>query len=58
MFRLGVSGDQVGNAPLHTPSFDIDERALAVGAKLFAASVIDFFDPEQTYRQSAMKSIP
>ncbi len=32
MFRLGVAGDQVGHAPLHTSTFDIDERALAIGA--------------------------
>lgn len=47
MFRLGVAGDQVGHAPLHTSSFDIDERALAIGAKLFAAAVINYFDPRR-----------
>ncbi|TWU17513.1 putative hydrolase YxeP [Novipirellula galeiformis] len=46
MFRLGVAGEQVGHAPLHTPAFDIDERAILVGAKLFAAAVIAYFDPE------------
>jgi amidohydrolase len=46
MFRLGVAGDQVGRAPLHTSMFDIDERALAIGVKVFVASVINFFDPE------------
>ena len=45
MFRLGIANDEIGNAALHTPGFDIDERALAIGAKLFAASVIDFFKP-------------
>jgi amidohydrolase len=48
MFRLGVAGDQVGHAPLHTSTFDIDERALAVGSKLFAAAVINYFDPART----------
>jgi amidohydrolase len=48
MFRLGIAGDQVGHAPLHTSTFDIDERALAVGAKLFAATVINYFDPHRT----------
>ncbi|WP_372717862.1 M20 family metallopeptidase [Novipirellula sp.] len=48
MFRLGVAGDQVGHAPLHTPAFDIDEQAIMVGAKLFAASVIAYFDPNRT----------
>ncbi|MDF1842893.1 MAG: amidohydrolase [Rubripirellula sp.] len=45
MFRLGVAGSQVGHAPLHTSAFDIDEEALAVGSKLFAATVINHFDP-------------
>ncbi len=47
MFRLGVAGDQVGHAPLHTSTFDVDERAIAVGCKLFAAAVIGFFDPSR-----------
>jgi len=45
MMRLGVSGEQVGNAPLHTSAFDVDERALAIGSQLFAATVINYFDP-------------
>ena len=45
MFRLGVAGDQVGHAPLHTSTFDIDQHAIAVGCKLFAAAVIKYFDP-------------
>lgn len=48
MFRLGIAGDQVGHEPLHTPTFDVDERALLVGAKLFAAATIRYFDPERT----------
>ncbi|MEM0926833.1 MAG: amidohydrolase, partial [Planctomycetota bacterium] len=28
MFRLGVAGGQVGSAPLHTGTFDIDEQAI------------------------------
>jgi amidohydrolase len=48
MFRLGVAGDQVGHAPLHTNTFDIDERALVVGCKLFAAAAINYFDPKRT----------
>lgn len=45
MFRLGVAGDQVGHAPLHTSTFDIDQRAIAVGCKLFATAVVNYFDP-------------
>lgn len=47
MFRLGIAGPQVGREPLHTTMFDIDERAIAVGAKLFAAAVIQHFAPGQ-----------
>ncbi len=43
MFRLGVAGDQVGTAPLHTAAFDVDERAIAVGCKILATSVINYF---------------
>ena len=52
MFRLGVAGDQVGHAPLHTSTFDIDEGALKVGCKLFAAAAINYFDPgrDASYR--------
>ena len=48
MFRLGVAGDQVGHAPLHTSTFDVDERALAIGAKLFATAAINYFDPQRS----------
>ena len=50
MLRLGVSGEQVGNAPLHTATFDIDESALAIGCQLFAAMVINYFDPAKQVR--------
>ncbi|GAB5401907.1 MAG: amidohydrolase [Aureliella sp.] len=45
MFRLGIAGPQIGHEPLHTPNFDVDERAIAVGAKLMAAMAIDHFAP-------------
>ena len=48
MFRLGVAGDQVGRAPLHTSTFDIDQRAISVGCKLFAAAVIKYFEPDRS----------
>lgn len=48
MFRLGVAGEQVGRAPLHTANFDIDERAISHAAKLFAASIINYFDPSRS----------
>lgn len=43
MFRLGVAGPQIGHEALHTPNFDVDERAIAIGAKLMAATAIDHF---------------
>ena len=49
MLRLGVAGPQVGQAPLHTSRFDIDERALSIGVKVFAASVIEYFDPSREF---------
>ena len=47
MFRLGIAGPQVGTAPLHTGNFDIDEHAILHAAKLFAASVVNYFDPKR-----------
>jgi amidohydrolase len=45
MMRLGVAGPALGMHALHTPNFDIDERALMIGAQLLAASVIDLCHP-------------
>lgn len=45
MFRLGVAGDQVGTAPLHTSTFDVDEHAIAIGCQVMAAAVIQYFAP-------------
>ncbi|MCA9239316.1 MAG: amidohydrolase [Planctomycetales bacterium] len=39
MFRLGAAANPPGPA-LHTPMFDIDERCLAVGAKLLARTAV------------------
>jgi amidohydrolase len=40
MFRLGVAKDLNAVTPLHTPTFDIDENALAIGAKVLARTVV------------------
>lgn len=40
MFRLGVARDVNSITPLHTPTFDIDEAALAIGVKLLARTVV------------------
>ena len=47
LFRLGCMPAR-GSAPsLHAPDFDIDERALIIGAKILARSVVTYFDPSQ-----------
>ncbi len=46
MFRLGAAGETVPWPGLHTPTFDIDERCLTVGAKILARSVVDWARPE------------
>lgn len=47
MFRLGCTSDQVGGSLLHTPTFDIDERALAIGAKILARAAVQWSDPNR-----------
>ncbi len=41
MMRLGIAGPMRGGHPLHTAAFDVDERALPIGAGLLAAAAID-----------------
>jgi len=45
MFRLGCTSPRTTGAPLHSPKFDIDERALGVGVRVLARSVIRWADP-------------
>ena len=45
MFRLGCASETAGNSALHTPTFDLDERALAIGAKILARSCVLWSDP-------------
>jgi amidohydrolase len=40
MFRLGCASTAVGHAGLHTPTFDVDERALILGARILVRAVI------------------
>ncbi|MCA9246520.1 MAG: amidohydrolase [Planctomycetales bacterium] len=42
MFRLGCASDDIGHHGLHTPLFDIDERALAIGAKILTRAAVAF----------------
>ncbi len=41
MFRLGAARDTTPASGLHTPLFDIDERCLAVGAKILATAAVE-----------------
>jgi amidohydrolase len=40
MFRLGVAAGDAPAPPLHSPQFDIDERALGIGVRIIARAVI------------------
>jgi amidohydrolase len=45
MFRLGAAGSDGPSPGLHTPTFDVDERCLTVGAKILARTVIEWSAP-------------
>jgi metal-dependent amidase/aminoacylase/carboxypeptidase family protein len=40
MFRLGSAPLSGPTCQLHTPDFDIDQRALAIGARILARAAI------------------
>lgn len=42
MISIGC-GNEVVNAPLHSPHFDMDEKALEIGVRLFSEAVRAFF---------------
>ena len=42
MFRLGSAGEDGRWSGLHTPTFDVDERCLAFGAKILARTVVEW----------------
>jgi amidohydrolase len=50
MFRLGCASPEAGSAPLHSPAFDLDEGALAIGAKILARAAVLWSDPERRAR--------
>jgi amidohydrolase len=45
MFRLGCAGVESPWPGLHTPTFDVDERCIAVGAKILARTVVEWSKP-------------
>ncbi|MCA9103505.1 MAG: amidohydrolase [Planctomycetales bacterium] len=42
MFRVGCSAAAIGCTPLHSPSFDVDERAMRVAAKIITRAVCNW----------------
>jgi amidohydrolase len=40
MFRLGCASSAVGNSGLHTPTFDLDERAIPLGARILVRAAV------------------
>lgn len=53
MYRLGCASPRVGNFGLHTPTFDVDEDALRIGAKILAQTAVAWCDPERPPIQQA-----
>jgi len=45
MFRLGCAPPGESAPPLHSPHFDLDERALAIGAKILARTAVRWSKP-------------
>jgi amidohydrolase len=45
MFRLGCAGENGPWPGLHTPTFDVDEKCIAIGAKILARSVVEWSKP-------------
>lgn len=52
MFRLGCTSDRTGGFPLHSPTFDIDEEALRIGAGILARTVVYWSDPDSRFKPS------
>jgi amidohydrolase len=48
MFRLGIAPSDQPAPLLHNPMFDVDERALGIGAHILAHSVVRWCDPKAT----------
>lgn len=53
MFRLGTRSDQIGNHPLHSPMFDIDQRAISIGVKMLVCATIRYFEPGGAFLHAA-----
>ncbi len=51
MFRLGAAAPKATRTFLHSPMFDIDERALAIGAKILARTAVLWSDPRRDEKE-------
>ena len=52
MLRIGSLAEHSQPTPLHTPEFDIDERAISVGARILARIAIHWSNPNRTVRKT------
>jgi metal-dependent amidase/aminoacylase/carboxypeptidase family protein len=57
MMRLGCASPTVGGSALHTPTFDIDEAALAIGARIFVRAAILWAHPDGLQAQEAEQDL-
>ena len=53
MIGLGAKGPDRKITPLHTATFDIDETALLIGARLFAAVLLEWPKKSVEFRKKA-----
>jgi len=53
MIRLGSTSERVRGTGLHTQTFDIDEEALRIGAKVLAHAAVYLSDPDRARRVQA-----
>ena len=44
MVRVGCANGDFGNAPLHSPHFDVDEEVIRVGCRLFVRAILLWFE--------------
>ncbi len=48
LLRLGCVRPGMHGPPLHNPSFDLDESAIAIGSKLLARAAVSWSNPERS----------
>lgn len=48
MVRWGCTSESTGGSPLHSPTFDMDEEVLRIGARVLARTVLGWSAPKHT----------